>query len=303
MNPKKENLAQLETEKRHPQSYCLDEMSSLAILTLMNQEDHCIPATITPYLPILAQAVDNIVQVLAKGGRLIYIGAGSSGRLGVLDASECPPTFGVDPSQVQGIIAGGKEALIFAQEGAEDDREQGQKDLHAIQFSSQDILVAITASGRTPYVLGGVAYAKSQGAKTIAITSQSQSPLAEHCDYAITPAVGAEILTGSSRLKSGTMQKMVLNMLSTASFIQLGKCYQNWMVDVKISNQKLFNRAVRIIQEATQLSFDDAEAYLKEADNNPKLAILMVLSGKNKQEAQALLAQHHGKLKQALQDG
>lgn len=301
MNHRKENLATLHTEQRHSQSMTLDEMSSLEIVTLMNKEDSTIPLAITPYLATIAQAVDSIVEAFQYGGRLIYLGAGTSGRLGVLDASECPPTFGIEAEKVQGIIAGGKSALIQAREGVEDNAVQGKQDLEAIHFTCRDILVAITASGRTPYVLGGLNYALSLGAKTIALTSNPQSPLAHLAHYAITPLVGAEVLTGSSRLKSGTMQKLVLNMLSTASLVQLGKCYQNLMVDVKISNEKLHQRAIRIIQDATQCSQSQAEHSLIQANNNAKLAILMILTGKkNYDEAKQLLEKKQGKLKPAL---
>ncbi len=232
--------------------------------------------------------------------RAFYIGAGTSGRLGVLDAAECPPTYGVSAEKVVGIIAGGNNALRQAIEGVEDNHQQGQIDLQAIDFNAKDILVGIAASGRTPYVLGALTYAKTIGATTVAIASNPNSMLATIADIAITTVVGAEVLTGSSRMKSGTAQKLVLNMLTTASMILLGKCYTNLMVDVQATNQKLQARAIKIVMEATGCQLATAEKTLTLADNNAKLAIMMILSGLAKTEALHLLEQHQGKLRQAL---
>lgn len=292
-------LSHLTTEQTNPASQHLDRLSSLEIVQLMNAEDRKIPLAIEPYLPVIAEVVDNIVERMGKNGRLVYIGAGTSGRLGVLDASECPPTFGVESDCVIGIIAGGDTALRKAKEGAEDDANLAQQDLNAITLTENDVLVGIAASGRTPYVLGGVAYAKSRGAMTVGITSNANAPLATAADYAITPNVGAEVLTGSSRLKSGTMQKMVLNMLTTATFVRLGKCYGNLMVDLNVSNKKLHARAIRIIQQATQCDFLTAENALKLADNKAKLAILMILTNTDKEQANALLKAQNGRLRLA----
>lgn len=306
MNPNSENsvifqeITHLNSEKRNPFSYHLDQMSALEIVHLMNEEDKKIPLAIANILPQIAKAVENIVSAFQQGGRLIYIGAGTSGRLGVLDASECPPTFGSDPEMVKGLIAGGSRALTQAMEGVEDNPEQGKQDLQSINFCKKDILVGIAASGRTPYVIGALEYAKTQGARTIAITSNLNSALANLANIALVPQVGAEVLTGSSRLKSGTAQKMILNMLTTASFVLLGKCYQNLMVDVKVSNKKLQARAINIICDATGCSKEKAENALICADNHAKLAILMILTGLDKTTAQQLLSQNAGKLASAL---
>lgn len=306
MNPNSENSAifqevtHLNSEKRNPFSYHLDQMSALEIVHLMNEEDKKIPLAIANILPQIAKGVENIVSAFQQGGRLIYIGAGTSGRLGVLDASECPPTFGSDPEMVKGLIAGGYAALTHAMEGVEDSPEQGKQDLQSINFCKKDILVGIAASGRTPYVIGALEYAKTQGAETIAITSNLNSTLANLANIALVPQVGAEVLTGSSRLKSGTAQKMILNMLTTASFVLLGKCYQNLMVDVKVSNKKLQARAINIICEATGCSKEKAENALICADNHAKLAILMILTGLEKTTAQQLLLQNSGNLSAAL---
>ena len=306
MNPNSENSAifqevtHLNSEKRNPFSYHLDQMSALEIVHLMNEEDKKIPLAIANILPQIAKAVENIVSAFQQGGRLIYIGAGTSGRLGVLDASECPPTFGSDPEMVKGLIAGGSRALTQAMEGVEDNPEQGKQDLQSINFCKKDILVGIAASGRTPYVIGALEYAKTQGAETIAITSNLNSTLANLANIALVPQVGAEVLTGSSRLKSGTAQKMILNMLTTASFVLLGKCYQNLMVDVKVSNKKLQARAINIICDATGCSKEKAENALICADNHAKLAILMLLTDLEKTTAQQLLSKNAGKLANAL---
>ena len=240
------------------------------------------------------------VAAFQQGGRLVYIGAGTSGRLGVLDASECPPTFGVSPEMVKGIIAGGERALRHPIEGAEDSKTQAVVDLQTIQLSSKDVLVGIAASGRTPYVIGALGYAKSLGSVTVSIASNPNSAMANIVDIAIDTVVGPEVLTGSSRLKSGTAQKLVLNMLTTASMILMGKCYQNLMVDVQASNEKLKARAIRIVMQATDCDKAVAEETLKLADQNAKLAIMMILSGLDRVQAEALLEKHHGKLQLAL---
>ncbi len=239
-----QTLKQLTSEQRNSASLNLDQLSALEIVQLMNQEDQKVALAVNDQLAQIAQAVEVIVSAFQQGGRLIYQGAGTSGRLGVLDASECPPTFGVPFGQVIGLIAGGDRAIRKAVENAEDNREAGKVDLMQIQLSDKDVVVGLAVSGRTPYVLGGLAYAKSLGAKTIAISCNAHSEMAEIADIAITPIVGAEVLTGSSRLKAGTAQKMVLNMLSTASMVLMGKCYQNLMVDVQATNEKLRHRAV-----------------------------------------------------------
>ena len=295
-----QTLSTLITEQRNPNSMHVDSLSALEIVQLMNQEDKQVPLAIEKCLPQIAQAVERIVAAFQQGGRLVYIGAGTSGRLGVLDASECPPTFGVSPEMVKGIIAGGERALRHPIEGAEDSKTQAVVDLQTIHFSSQDVLVGIAASGRTPYVIGALEYAKSLGSVTVSIASNPNSAMANIVDIAIDTVVGPEVLTGSSRLKSGTAQKLVLNILTTASMILMGKCYQNLMVDVQASNEKLKARAIRIVMQATDCDKALAEETLKQADQNAKLAIMMILSGLDRAQAEALLEKHHGKLQLAL---
>lgn len=295
-------LSQLITEQRNPNSLNLDQLSALEIVSLINNEDKKVALAIEKCLPQIAQAVEKIVEAFQQGGRLIYLGAGTSGRLGVLDASECPPTFGVSPEMVKGIIAGGERALRHPIEGAEDNPQSAVENLQDIHFSSKDILVGIAASGRTPYVLGGLDYAKSLGAITVAIASNPNSTMAKIADIAIITEVGAEVLTGSSRLKSGTAQKLVLNMLTTASMVRIGKCYQNLMVDVQASNQKLVARAIRIVMQATDCSAERAEKALNEAKHNTKLAILMLLTSLNYSDAMELLTEHQGKLQDSLKN-
>ena len=295
-----QTLSTLITEQRNPNSMNVDSLSALEIVQLMNEEDKQVPLAIEKCLPQIAQAVECIVAAFQQGGRLVYIGAGTSGRLGVLDASECPPTFGVSPEMVKGIIAGGERALRHPIEGAEDSKEQAVVDLQTIQFSSKDVLVGIAASGRTPYVIGALEYAKSLGSVTVSIASNPNSAMANIVDIAIDTVVGPEVLTGSSRLKSGTAQKLVLNMLTTASMILMGKCYQNLMVDVQASNEKLKARAIRIVMQATDCDKALAEETLKQADQNAKLAIMMILSGLDRAQAETLLEKHQGKLQLAL---
>ena len=295
-----QTLSTLITEQRNPNSMHVDSLSALEIVQLMNEEDKQVPLAIEKCLPQIAQTVECIVAAFQQGGRLVYIGAGTSGRLGVLDASECPPTFGVSPEMVKGIIAGGERALRNPIEGAEDSKAQAVVDLQTIQFSSKDVLVGIAASGRTPYVIGALEYAKSLGSVTVSIESNPNSAMANIVDIAIDTVVGPEVLTGSSRLKSGTAQKLVLNMLTTASMILMGKCYQNLMVDVQASNEKLKARAIRIVMQATDCDKALAEETLKQADQNAKLAIMMILSGLDRAQAEALLEKHQGKLQLAL---
>lgn len=295
-----EQLTRLITEQRNPDSIEIDRMSALEIVQLINNEDKKVALAVEKCLPQIALAVEKIVAAFQASGRLVYIGAGTSGRLGVLDASECPPTFGVPPEMVVGIIAGGEQALRHPIEGAEDNKAQGMVDLQSIDFSAKDVLVGIAASGRTPYVIGALEYAKSLSATTVSLASNPNSAMAQVADIAIETVVGAEVLTGSSRMKSGTAQKLVLNMLTTASMILLGKCYQNLMVDVQASNEKLKARAIRIVTEATECSREIAENTLKIANNNAKLAIMMILGDLDKQSAVKILAENQGRLQQAL---
>ncbi|MDE3931998.1 N-acetylmuramic acid 6-phosphate etherase [Glaesserella parasuis] len=289
-------LGQLITEQRNPNSMQIDTLSAYEIVQIINNEDKQVPLVIEKVLPQIAQAVEKIVEAFQQGGRLVYIGAGTSGRLGVLDASECPPTFGVSPEMVKGIIAGGERALRHPIEGAEDNKEAGKQDLQAVEFSQKDVLVGLAASGRTPYVLGALAYAKQLGATTVSIASNPNSAMSQIADIVIDTVVGAEVLTGSSRMKSGTAQKLVLNMLTTASMILIGKCYQNLMLDVQASNQKLVARAIRIVMQATECSREIAETTLVLAENNAKLAIMMILADLDKDGAEQLLSQQQGKI-------
>lgn len=293
-------LGQMITEQRNPASQQIDQLPTLEVVKIINNEDKQVPLAIEKCLPQIALAVEKIVQAFKQDGRLVYVGAGTSGRLGVLDASECPPTYGVPAEMVVGIIAGGEHALRHPIEGAEDNIEQGKKDLQTIDFSEKDILVGIAASGRTPYVIGALEYANQLGATTVAIASNPNSAMAQIAKITIETLVGPEVLTGSSRMKSGTAQKLVLNMLTTASMILMGKCYQNLMVDVQASNEKLRARAIRIVMQATKCSREIAENTLKIADNNAKLAIMMILADTDKQRAMALLTENQGKLQLAL---
>lgn len=295
-----QQLNQLITEQRNPNSMQLDSLSAQELVALINREDQQVALAIEKCLPQIASAVEKIVAAFERGGRLVYVGAGTSGRLGVLDASECPPTYGVKPEMVVGLIAGGDYALRHPIEGAEDNVQQGQADLEEIDFSARDVLVGIAASGRTPYVLGALNYAKQLGATTVSIASNPNSKMAEVADIAIETVVGPEVLTGSSRMKSGTAQKLVLNMLTTASMVLIGKCYQNLMVDVQASNEKLKARALKIVMEATECDNDAAANVLAKANGQVKLAILMQLSGLDALEAQSLLDKSNGKLRQAL---
>ena len=295
-----QQLNQLITEQRNPNSMQLDSLSAQELVALINREDQQVALAVEKCLPQIASAVEKIVTAFERGGRLVYVGAGTSGRLGVLDASECPPTYGVKPEMVVGLIAGGDHALRHPIEGAEDNVQQGQADLEEIDFSARDVLVGIAASGRTPYVLGALNYAKQLGATTVSIASNPNSKMAEVADIAIETVVGPEVLTGSSRMKSGTAQKLVLNMLTTASMVLIGKCYQNLMVDVQASNEKLKARALKIVMEVTECDNETAANVLAKANGKVKLSILMQLSGLDALEAQSLLDKSNGKLRQAL---
>ncbi|ENB2044172.1 MULTISPECIES: N-acetylmuramic acid 6-phosphate etherase [unclassified Vibrio] len=293
-------LSHLVSEGRNPDTMDIDLLPSLDIVQRINQQDKLVPLAVEKVLPEIAEAVDKITEAFKVGGRLFYIGAGTSGRLGVLDASECPPTFGTDPEMVVGIIAGGKEAMFRAKEGAEDDPALGEQDLKENTLTQRDVVVGIAASGRTPYVIGGLEYANELGATTVALSCNPDSPIADIADIAISPVVGPEALTGSTRLKSGTAQKLVLNMLTTASMIRLGKSYQNLMVDVKATNAKLVARAARIVMQATDCTNQEAKTALKETDYDAKLAILMILTGLDKESATEQLNAKQGYLRKVV---
>ncbi|EJL6718254.1 N-acetylmuramic acid 6-phosphate etherase [Vibrio alginolyticus] len=293
-------LSHLVSEGRNPDTMDIDLLPSLDIVQRINQQDKLVPLAVEKVLPEIAEAVDKITEAFKVGGRLFYIGAGTSGRLGVLDASECPPTFGTDPEMVVGIIAGGKEAMFRAKEGAEDDPALGEQDLKENTLTQRDVVVGIAASGRTPYVIGGLEYANELGATTVALSCNPDSPIADITDIAISPVVGPEALTGSTRLKSGTAQKLVLNMLTTASMIRLGKSYQNLMVDVKATNAKLVARAARIVMQATDCTNQEAKTALKETDYDAKLAILMILTGLDRESATEQLNAKQGYLRKVV---
>jgi len=292
---------ELLTEQRNPRTARIDEASTLDMLRLINAEDKLVPLCIEKILPDVAAAVDLIAERLQNGGRLFYIGAGTSGRLGVLDAAECPPTYGVSSAIVQGIIAGGEAAIFKAQEGVEDDPARGAKDLEARNLSSADVVVGIAASGRTPYVLGAMRYAKKIGAPTIGISCSPNAPLEKIASIALVAAVGPEVVTGSTRMKAGTAQKLLLNMLSTGAMIRLGKVYGNLMIDVRPSNAKLVERARRIVMEAAGVNYEESCAYLQKSGNDVKLAVFMLLSGLERDEAAAVLRKNGGYLARSLQ--
>ena len=294
------NLGSLVSESRNPATMNLDEMTTLEMVATFNHEDSKVPEAIRAVLPEVAQAVDMAAASFKAGGRLIYLGAGTSGRLGVLDASECPPTFGVPHGLVVGLIAGGPGALLKAVEGAEDSEELGVTDLKNLQITPADTVVGLAASGRTPYVIGALRYARELGCATVAISCNPDSPIAHEAQVAISPVVGPEALTGSTRLKSGTAQKLVLNMISTGAMVKNGKVYQNLMVDVKATNVKLVDRACRIVVEATGAARADAEAALSQTEFEVKPAILMILANISAQEAIQRLTAHHGFLRAAL---
>ncbi|MCD2257313.1 N-acetylmuramic acid 6-phosphate etherase [Agrilactobacillus fermenti] len=294
------NLGKLTTETRNQATMNLDKMTTMDILTLMNQEDQKVPQHVQKALPQINAAVTAITDSFQRSGRLFYIGAGTSGRLGVLDAAECVPTFGTDPEMVQGLIAGGMAAMTVAVEGAEDSQELAVKDLMAQQLTANDTVVGIAASGRTPYVIGGLDYAKKIGAHTVSVACNQDAVISQHADIAIEVPVGPEVLTGSTRLKSGTAQKLVLNMLSTVSMIKIGKVYKNLMVDVRPTNDKLVERSKRIIMQATEVDYEQASQMFQAADGNVKLAIVMILTKLSKSEAQQRLQAANGFVRQTL---
>lgn len=294
------NLQKLVTESRNPASEVIDTLSTLEMLKVINAEDKKVPEAVAKALPEIAQAVDVIAKALQMGGRLIYVGAGTSGRLGILDASECPPTFGSDPNQVVGLIAGGHRAILAAVENAEDNLLQAEQDLTAIDFNKQDVLVGIAASGRTPYVLGAMAYANRLGAVTVSVACNPDCEMANLAEIAICAVVGPEVVTGSSRMKAGTAQKLILNMLTTGAMIRIGKVYGNLMVDVEATNAKLVERQKNIVMAATECNRELAEQALVAANGHCKTAIVMILAKLNASEARAMLAEHQGFIRPCL---
>lgn len=294
-------LKKIATEQRNPNTMNIDSLSTLEMIRLINREDHRVAEAVSQVTEEIAKAVDVIADRLSKGGRLIYCGAGTSGRLGILDAVECPPTYSTEPEMVQGLIAGGYPAIFKAVEGAEDSKELGVEDMKGINFAAGDVLVGVAASGRTPYVLGCMEYAKELGAVTVSVTCCPGSVLDTYADIGIAPAPGPEVVTGSTRMKSGTAQKMVLNMLSTGAMIKLGKVYGNLMVDVKPSNEKLIRRCVTIVCAATECDEATATAALEQCEYRPKIAIVMVLMGVDAEEAKVLLNRAGGRIAKVLE--
>ncbi len=297
----KEKLGLLTTESRNQYSMNIDSATPIEILQIMNDEDQKIALAVKEVLPDVEVAVNYAVKSLKNGGRLIYMGAGTSGRLGVLDAVECPPTFSTNPNLVQGLIAGGDGAYVKAVEGAEDRPDFGENDLRAIHLTANDTVIGLAASGRTPYVIGALQYARSVGAKTVAISCNKDATISKEADQAIEVVVGPEVLTGSTRLKAATAQKMILNMISTSSMILLGKAYENLMVDVHVSNKKLKERAINIIRKITNVSYDEALETLEKANNQVKIAIVMIMAKTTVEEATRLLAEADGYVKKAVE--
>ena len=296
-----QDIGTLTSETRNQASQHLDQMSALEIASLMNAQDVLVTQAVQTQLIPIGQAIDAAALALSNGGRIIYIGAGTSGRLGILDAAECPPTFGVSPDRVVALIAGGKDAMFAAQEGSEDNHAQGAQDLLDIQVTDKDLVIGLAASGRTPYVLGAIEIANQINATTIAITCNQHTPLEAAAKIGIIPLVVPEILTGSTRLKSGTAQKMILNMISTGAMVQIGKCYGNLMVDLKVSNQKLKARALKLLCDTTQIDTQKAISILVAADWNVKTGILMSKANVSAETAIKILAQSNGKLATAIE--
>ncbi|MDW2796097.1 N-acetylmuramic acid 6-phosphate etherase [Clostridium boliviensis] len=294
------DLSKLTTESRNPLTMNLDEMTPIEIARIMNREDETVIQAIEEVLPQIAQAIEWAGESLKTGGRIIYVGAGTSGRLGVLDAVECPPTFGVPAQMVVGLIAGGENAFVQAVEGAEDSETLCGEELKSIGLTKEDIVIGLAASGRTPYVIYGLRYARLAGCKTVAISCNRDSAIGKEADLAIEPVTGPEVLTGSTRLKAGTAQKMILNMISTGSMIRIGKVYQNLMVDVRQSNEKLVVRSQNILMTATGCDRKEARTVLEQADGHVKTAVIMILSDCDAQEAREKLLIAGGNVRQAL---
>jgi len=297
-----DEIKNLLTEQRNPNTMDIDSKNTLQILRIINEEDKKVPYAVEKEIPYIAQAVEFVVDSFKKGGRLLYFGAGTSGRLGVVDAAECPPTFGTPHEMVQGFIAGGREAMFVAQEGAEDKEENGANDVLKANVNSKDTVIGIAASRRTPYVVGAIKKAKELGAKTVFITSNPRREFnIKEADVAICPEVGPEVIMGSTRMKSGTAQKLILNMITTTAMIRIGKVYENMMIDLQMTNQKLVERSKRIVMIITGVSYEEAEKYLKEAKGNVKTALVMILANVTYQEAIRRLKLSEGFVRQAIE--
>jgi N-acetylmuramic acid 6-phosphate etherase len=293
-------LKDLATEQRNPASEQIDALPVEDILRVMNGQDRLVAEAVGGEIPFIAEAVELIVAAFRKSGRLLYVGAGTSGRLGVLDASECPPTFGTDPEMVQGLIAGGPKAVFTSQEGAEDRKEDGARDLDAVGLEENDVVCGIAASRRTPYVVGAVEHARAMGASTIFVTCTPRAAFNIPVDVAICPVVGPEVIMGSTRMKSGTAQKLVLNMLTTASMIRLGKVYENMMVDLQMTSLKLVERSKRTVMQVTGLPYEEAASVLEETDGHVKTALVMILGQATRDEAVARLRAANGFVRPAI---
>ena len=297
-----EEISSLQTEQRNAASMNIDVASVSEILKIINTEDNTVPAAVEKEIPYIAKAVELVVASFKAGGRLFYFGAGTSGRLGVIDAAECPPTFGTDPELIQGFIAGGKEAMFRAQEGAEDYEENGAADVMKAGIHKKDVVCGIAASRRTPYVIGAVKKAKELGAKTLYLTCNPRSEFnIKEVDVAICPYVGPEVIMGSTRMKSGTAQKLVLNMLTTASMIRLGKVYENMMIDLQMTNKKLVERSKRIVMTITGLTYEESEKYLNEAGGHVKTALVMIKANVDADEARRRLKKAGGFVRKAIE--
>jgi N-acetylmuramic acid 6-phosphate etherase len=288
------------TEQRNPRSSGLDLKTTRDIVRVLNREDARVSAAIARELPAIARAIDVIVAALRRGGRLIYVGAGTSGRLAALDAAECPPTFGTSPNMVQAVIAGGRRALTHAVEGAEDNSAQAKRDLAAKKVTARDVVVGLAASGSTPYVLAALEYARRRGAATIGITSHPHAPIRRVAQITIAPNTGPEVIVGSTRMKAGTAQKLVLNMLSTATMVRLGYVYDHWMAGVALTNRKLLRRGLRILEQATGANLSDAEHALGQAGHDLRVALVMLKSRVDAGEARRRLASAGGNVREAL---
>lgn len=294
------NLGKLSTEKQNPRTLKIDEVSTLQMVTMINEEDKTVALCIEKKLPVIAEAIDRITEKYSQGGRIVYCGAGTSGRLGILDAAECPPTYGVSYDEIIGLIAGGSSSIQKASEGAEDSRELGAEDLKNISFTSRDTLVAIAASGRTPYGIGALEYAKNLGALTVSLTCNEVCPMNELAEIAIAIEVGPEVISGSTRMKAGTAQKMVLNMISTGVMVKTGKVYSNLMVNMKASNEKLVDRAIRMIQTLTEVDENRARQELEKSNMDLRATIFCLLSDLPLDEGLKILEANQGHIKKAL---
>jgi len=296
-------ISKLSTEQRNPLSMNIDKKPLVEVLKIINNEDKLVPFAVEKELPYIEEAVQIIINAFKKGGRLVYFGAGTSGRLGVIDAAECPPTFGTPDYLIRGFIAGGKEAMFAAQEGAEDSEENGAEDVLKADITSKDVVCGIAASSRTPYVIGAIKKAKQLGAKTILVTCNHRDELnIKEFDVAICPFVGPEVIMGSTRMKSGTAQKLVLNMLTTASMIRLGKVYENMMIDLQMTNKKLRERSKKIIMTITGISYDAASDFLEKAGGHVKTAIVMIKANVDAKEAKRRLINAEGFVRNAIED-